>query len=92
VAAGELNGADAVRLHYRHTNQLEGAFESVEMEPVDGGYRATVPGEYLTPEWDLLAYVSAVDAAGDVTVVPGLYHATEAMPYRVVEVDGDGDA
>ncbi|MFB6140380.1 MAG: hypothetical protein ABEJ26_08105 [Halosimplex sp.] len=85
VRTGELDGAETVRLHYRRANQREGAFESVAMTRTDRGYEATVPAEYLSPEFDLLVYVSATDADGDAAVYPGLYHPEHSMPYFVVE-------
>jgi hypothetical protein len=85
VAAGELAGAEAVRLHYRHANQLEGEFESDEMTRADRGYRGTVPAAYVTPEFDLLVYVSAVDSDGDTVLYPGIYHPEFPEPYHVVE-------
>ncbi|MEF8827441.1 MAG: hypothetical protein V5A49_00295 [Haloarcula sp.] len=85
-APGSLPGLKNVTLHYRHTNQLEGAFETVPMERAGDRYRATVPAEYVTPEWDLLVYVSATDEAGNGIVAPGLFHPSESAPYRDVRV------
>ena len=66
---------NGVRLRYRHTNMLEGAFAAVPMKKTaDGRWEATVPGEYLTPEWDLLVYFDAVNADGDGLIHPGLWH------------------
>jgi hypothetical protein len=56
------------------------------MERTGDGYRATVPGEYVTTEWDLLVYVTAVDEAGNGVVAPGLFHPNEPAPYRDVRV------
>jgi hypothetical protein len=86
VETGELNRHGPVTLHYRHTNQTEGAFQTLKMEQTDRGYRAVVPGEYITSNWDLLVYVSTVTNDGDGVIVPGLYHATHAAPYRVVAI------
>lgn len=85
LAVGDMNGVDDVRLHYRHTNQLEGAFKQTAMQRSDVGYQATIPGAYVTPEWDLLVYASAVDRHGDVAIIPGLYHHAAPMPYHVIE-------
>jgi len=85
VRAGELDGAETVRLHYRRANQRDGAFRTVEMERTDRGYRAAVPGEYVDPEYDLLAYVSATDPDGDTAIAPGLFHPDHAAPYVVIE-------
>lgn len=56
------------------------------MESVDSGYRATVPGEYVTPKWGLLVYVTAVDPSGNGVVAPGLFHPTESAPYLTVHI------
>lgn len=81
----ELLGAESVTLHYRHANQLEGPFNEVEMDAVDGRYRATIPVEYLTGTYDLLVYASAVDTDDRVAITPGLYHPDQPMPYHVIE-------
>jgi len=83
---GPLSGLADVTLHYRHTNQLEGAFETVPMESTDSGYHATVPDEYVTPEWDLLVYVTAVDQSGNGVVAPGLFHPSAEAPYHTVTI------
>ena len=84
--AGEFDGIRRYRLHYRHTDQTEGAFRTVDFEQRGETHHAYVPADYVTPEWDFLAYVSALDANGEPVLLPGLYHATEPEPYYVVEV------
>lgn len=75
-------------LRYRHTNQLEGPFEQVEMVEAADGYRATIPGSYLQPEWDLLVYVAAVLSEEQVLIHPGLYSPVSPLPYWIVCIDG----
>jgi hypothetical protein len=86
VETGELTGLEDLTLHYRHSNQTEGAFNTAEMTGRGRSYRARVPAEYVTAEWDLLVYVSARDEGGNAVIHPGLYHAEEPEPYYIVEV------
>ncbi|MFC6799624.1 hypothetical protein ACFQDQ_17465 [Haladaptatus sp. GCM10026878] len=90
IEIGELNTHNDLVLHYRHTDQTEGPFREIVMERIDGGYRATIPSDYVTPEWDILAYFATVDEGGNGLLIPGLYHADEPMPYYVVKVDSAG--
>lgn len=87
VQTGELNPHQGLTLHYRHTDQTEGSFEQIEMDPIDRGYRATIPGDYVTAEWDLQLYCSSTDEAGDALLYPGIYHADEPAPYVVIAVE-----
>ena len=73
-------------LHYRHTNHLEGEFKTIKMEPTDRGFRATIPAEYLTPEWDLMVYVTMQDKDGSCLMLPGIYHPKFPYPYHVISV------
>ncbi|MBT3265844.1 hypothetical protein HN371_01770 [Candidatus Poribacteria bacterium] len=75
-----------VTMHCRRLNQLEGAFERVEMAQVADGYSGAIPGEYVSPEWDLLVYFSAVDERGEPLLYPGLYSAVHDAPYFLIEV------
>jgi hypothetical protein len=85
VRTSELNEFDGMTLHYRHTNQAEGAFVTTEMTRTDGGYSAVIPGDYVDPEWDLLVYVGTSDEAGNAVLCPGLYHPSHPEPYCIVE-------
>ena len=73
-------------LHYRHTNLLEGDFVQRTMQRDGNTYHAIVPGDYLTPEWDLLLYTSTRLNDDAVLIVPGLWHPDDVMPYRVIEI------
>ena len=75
-----------VRIRYRHTNQLEGAFLSAELVYLNGAWHGEIPGEYITPEWDLLVYFEAVSHEGDGIIYPGLWHPNHALPYHIVRV------
>ena len=73
-------------LHYRHTNQMEGEFRILEMQRCESGYRAVIPGEYLENKWDLLVYITQVDAVHNVVVFPGIYHPEYPAPYHHITV------
>lgn len=75
---------EGLKLRYRHTNQLEGAFKSLVMKPIDKGYRGVIPGRYIRKEWDLLLYISGVLSPETVLMYPGLYHPVHPLPYFVV--------
>ena len=83
-----LGEVDAVRLHYRRANQLDGAFETVDMERDDRGYTATVPATVVTDRFDVLVYCSIVGPADRVTIAPGLWHPDDPSPYRVIGTAG----
>ena len=87
LTAGPLVQLEDVTLHYRHTDQLKGEFESSDMETVGTEYRGTVPGDYLTGEWDLLVYITATDENGNGVVAPGVFHAEEPAPYLEVVIE-----
>jgi hypothetical protein len=73
-------------LHYRHVNQLEGLFRTIDMKRIESGWTATIPADYLIPEWDLMIYVTRQDAAGSCLMLPGIYHPQYPYPYHVVEI------
>jgi hypothetical protein len=86
LAVGPLDvRASGWTLFYRHANQLEGPFRTAAMERCDGGFRAVIPGEYVTPEWDLLLYFGAV-VEDQAVLYPGLWNARHPFPYIVVDV------
>ncbi|MDF1512367.1 MAG: hypothetical protein P1S60_01015 [Anaerolineae bacterium] len=85
IVSGPL--CDSVpRLHYRHTNQLEGEFQTAEMELCEKGYRGVIPGVYIDPAWDLLIYVTQISDNQTVTVFPGIYHPEYPAPYHHIRV------
>lgn len=86
VTSSSLSDLERVTLHYRHTNQLEGAFETASMEKTSDGHTASVPSDYLSPEWNLLVYVTAVDGDGNGVIAPGLFDTQEPAPYHEVVI------
>ena len=85
VRTGEYDGPSDFRLRYRRANHYEGDFETVEMVGDGNQHRGSIPGDYVTGEFDLLVFVTAVNDAGDPVIVPGLGHAEDPFPYRVIE-------
>ena len=71
---------------YRHTNQMEGKFKTLDMVRCERGYRAVIPGQYVEKSWDLLVYVTRVDSDQKVTVFPGIYHPEYPAPYHRIIV------
>ncbi len=82
--AEDSSGIKAVRLRYRHLTQYED-YESAEMKlnPKTGLYTALIPGTFITPKWDLMYFVEAIDKAGNGRIYPDLE--VEA-PYVIVPV------
>ena len=73
-------------LHYRHTDQTEGLFHTLEMVRTAGGFSAVIPAEYMTTEWDLQIYVTIQDLSGSCVMLPGVYHPVYPYPYHVITV------
>jgi hypothetical protein len=75
---------EGLTLRHRRTNQLEGAFKSLVMKPIDEGYRGVIPGRYIRKDWDLLVYITGVLSPETVVMHPGLYNPIYPLPYFVV--------
>lgn len=71
-----------VKLYYRDLNQKE-PYVILDMENVGGDYAASIPGEDVTPSWDLMYYIEASDILGNMAVYPD---PEVGMPYVVVDV------
>lgn len=72
LGADAFEPCDRFLLHYRHANQLEGEFEQAPMVKTGNGFEGCIPGDYVTPEWDLLVYFSAFDRAGQTILVSSI--------------------
>ena len=81
------SGVASVRLRYRHVTQFED-YETLEMRPMDeaGVYVATVPGDFVVPQWDFMYFIEAIDKAGNGMIWPDLL---KEMPYVIVTIDRD---
>jgi hypothetical protein len=73
-------------LHYRHTDQTEGLFHTLEMKSKAGVYFALIPADYIVPEWDLQIYITIQGRSGVCFMLPGIYHPVYPYPYHVVRV------
>ncbi len=72
-----------IRLRYRHMKQYEDYETAAMTAGADGIYRASIPGAFVTAQWDLVYFVEAIDKAGNGAIAPDLEVET---PYRVVSV------
>jgi hypothetical protein len=83
---GSPAGVKSVRLRYRHLTQFED-YETLEMKPDQktGLYAAVIPGAFLVPQWDLMYFVEAIDAAGNGRMYPDL---EKEAPYVIVTLLG----
>jgi hypothetical protein len=74
----------SVRLRYRHVTQFED-YATLEMAPggVRGELTATIPGEFIVPEWDVMYFFEIGRKGGQ-----GLNHPTltKGPPYVTVKV------
>lgn len=80
--------AAPVLLHYRHADQTAGEFRTAPMSAGADGFAGIIPGEYITPEWDLLVYFSTRDENGDPVLLPGIFHPDHPFPYFAASVRG----
>ena len=78
-----LSRARSVRLFYRHVNQAE-RFESVEMEPQSGTFRATIPAAYTDSPYPLQYYFEVRESADRAGLHPGFGADLANQPYFVV--------
>jgi hypothetical protein len=75
--------ARSVRMHYRHVNQPE-RFESVEMEPWSGTFRAMIPAAYTDSPYPLQYYFEVRESAEKAWLYPGFAPDLANQPYFVV--------
>ena len=79
--------SSGVNLRWRRANQLEGAFKAIPMQRSGGVWRAVIPHDELTGEWDILLYFEATAPDGSGLIYPGIWHCEHAMPYHIVEIE-----
>lgn len=77
---------DTPVLHYRHVNQTEGLFLTVEMKEAGEEYEAVIPGDYVTADWDLMVYITVQKRDGVCSMYPGIYNPVYPYPYHVITV------
>jgi hypothetical protein len=73
-----------VRLKYRHVNQAE-YYESADMTPQDGAYRASIPAAYTNSPFALQYYFELQHNPQTATMFPGLGPDLTTRPYFLVE-------
>ncbi|MFC1762195.1 hypothetical protein ACFL6U_08945, partial [Planctomycetota bacterium] len=79
------SGIARVSLRYRHLTQFED-YQTAEMQvdPQTGLWSGTIPGDFITPEWDLMYYLEVQDNQRNGRMAPDL---DDEMPYVVVELE-----
>lgn len=78
------SGIQSVRLRYRRVTQFDDyATLEMQLSGKPGVYTATVPGDALSPQWDFMYFVEAIDKARNGTMWPDLLKET---PYVIVKV------
>jgi hypothetical protein len=80
-------GIESVRVRYRHVTQFED-YETLVLLPggADGTFTGTIPGDAISPAWDFMYFIEAVNGAGVGAHWPDPL--VEA-PYVVVPVEHD---
>lgn len=83
--AEDASGVESVRLRYRRLTQFED-YRTTDMLPYGstGMYAASIPGDFITPEWDLIYFVEAIDKRGNGRNFPDL---ETSAPYVIVPVE-----
>jgi hypothetical protein len=78
------SGVASVRLRYRRVTQFED-YASLDMAPTGepSTFAATVPGAAISPDWDFMYFIEAVDKAGHGVMWPDL---AKELPYVIVKV------
>jgi len=79
-----------VTLLYRNVNQFQ-THDRLVMTPLDldsSIYAATIPGEHVSVEWDLMYHLEAVDVLGNHTIHPGL---GAGVPYVIVPIEREAN-
>jgi hypothetical protein len=74
-----------VRLCYRHVSQYEDyKAEEMQYDSQAGLWSATIPGEFVVTQWDLMYFIEAIDTLGNGRMHPDM---DAEMPYVIVELD-----
>ena len=78
----------AVRIHYRHVDQGED-YQTMPLEPSDGGYRAFLPGSYTNSRYPL-QYFFELQGQHGAQLYPGFAPDRANQPYFVARTDSAG--
>lgn len=78
------SGVQSARLRYRHVTQFED-YATLDLQPSDqpNVFTATVPGDFLVPQWDFMYFLEVTDKAGNGANWLDL---TKEMPYVIVKL------
>ncbi|HVU33184.1 MAG TPA: hypothetical protein VHE61_07095 [Opitutaceae bacterium] len=76
------SGVRSVIVKYRHVTQFED-YSTLVLAPTGqpGTYAGTIPGDAISPEWDFMYFLEAIDGAGNGTIWPD---PMKEMPYVIV--------
>lgn len=82
VKASDPSGIKWVRLRYRGVNQHYD-YQALPTRPTGRAdeYEAGVPAEHISPRWDFMYFIEAMDNASNGRIFPDLYRET---PYVIV--------
>jgi hypothetical protein len=88
VRASDASGVKWIQLRYRHLTQFED-YNTLRMEydETKDLYTAEIPGAFITPKWNLMYFVEAMDTQGNGRMYPDF---EKEMPYVIVKVDRTG--
>ncbi len=80
-------GVQSVRVRYRHVTQYEN-YATLDLQPGNeaGVFAATIPADALSPQWDFMYFLEAIDKAGNGTQWPDL---AKESPYVIVKLKRD---
>ena len=80
-------GIAAVRLRYRHVTQFED-YAALEMQRTSDTdeFTATVPGDFLVPQWDFMYFIEAIARDGQGIQWPDL---AQEAPYVIIKLKRD---
>ena len=69
--ATAASGLRSLRLRYRHVTQYED-YLTLDMRPTGrpDEYEATIPADFVIPQWDLMYFIEAIDRAGNGAHLP----------------------
>ena len=76
------SGPMEAHLRFRHQNQ-QLDYRRLPMVAQGDSYVATIPGEYVTKEWDIQYYIEVVDRCGEGTIYPDF---DTGAPYLTIRV------
>jgi hypothetical protein len=72
----------SARLYYRHLTQME-SYRTADLTASGDKYEATIPGDFVTTDHDIMYYVEALDRLGGGTFYPD---PDRTAPYVIVKV------